>query len=296
MDLADKSAVVTGGGNGIGRAICLALAGRGVNVGVADLEPEAAETVAAEVASLGVNALAITVDVSSDADMQRCAAAARDAFGSVEILVNNAGVLHGMKPLWQTTGDEFHWCFGVNVGGMLNGIRAFVPRFIESGRPAWVVNTGSEHSLGVPHFFGGLYTATKHAVLGLSDVLARELPEHVGVSVLCPGIVESTLWKSSERRQDAFGGAEAANEAGAAVMSSGMSADDVARRVVEGIEKERFYIVTHPHVVDYVRARWEAVESAFAEQAPRYEGDEAYDVNVIMQRLLAQAPDRNRQS
>ena len=131
----------------------------------------------------------------------------------------------------------------------------------------------------------GIYTATKHAVLGLSDVLRAELPDHVGVSVLCPGIVESTLWRASERRQQTYGGAEAANELGAAAMALGLPAKEIADRVVAGIRDEAFLIVTHPHVVEIAEARWREAESAFAEQAPRYAGDEQYRADAIIARL-----------
>lgn len=284
MQIAGGSAVVTGGGNGIGRAMALALARRGADVAVADMEIEAAEAVAREVAAEGVRSLAVETDVTRPADLAALADEAWEAFGGVQLLFNNAGVMPPLGPLMDTSQADYEWCFAVNVGGVMNGIREFAPRFVESGVPSWIVNTGSEHSLGVPHLFGGLYTASKHAVLGLSDVLRRELPTHVGVSVLCPGIVQSTLWRASERRHDSFGGAVAANPSGAASMEMGMPAERVAQAVIAGVEAGNFYILTHPHVVEYPQARWAELEEAFAAQAPRYEGDEAYDVNRIIRR------------
>ena len=288
MEIEGKSAVVTGGGNGIGRAICLALAAKGVNVAVADIELEAAEAVAAEVASSGVRSLARQVDVAVEEEVEALADAAWAALGSVEILVNNAGVIHATKPLWETTTDEFDWCFAVNVRGALNGIRAFVPRFAASDQPAWILNTGSEHSLGVPHLFGGLYTATKHALLGLSDVLRRELPGHVGVSVLCPGLVESSLWRASERRQATFGGAETPNEAGAAAMQLGMPAEDVAKKAITAIEAGSFLAISHAHVIDYAEERWAEIRDACATQAPRSPGDDQYRLDVVIEKLTSQ--------
>lgn len=285
MELSGTSAVITGGGNGIGKAIALALAKRGVHVAVADLEETSASQVAEEVEKLGVQALAMRADVADEAQVTELADRAWERFGSVELLFNNAGVIHPLKPLLETTKAEFDWCFTVNVAGVMNGIRVFGPRFASSDRPCWIVNTGSEHSLGVPHLMAGLYTATKHAVLGLSDVLRRELPNHVGVSVLCPGIVESTLWRASERRQDAFGGAEPANEAGAAAMALGIPAEDIAERVVGALRDEEFYIVTHPHVVEIAEERWRSAEAAFRKQAPRYAGDDQYTIDKILARL-----------
>jgi len=286
MDINNKTAVVTGGGNGIGKALCTALAEAGANVVIADIELDAAQAVKAEISATGARCLALAVDVTDEGSVTRMRDAAQEAFGSVDLLVNNAGVMHPTKPLFETTSADLEWVMSVNVGGVMNGIRSFVPLFIEQGTPAWILNTASEHSLGVPHLGGGLYTASKHAVLGLSDVLRRELPEHIGVSVLCPGIVGTTLWKASERRQDRYGGAEAGSEqAGAAMQHIGMPVEDVAEATIRGLEEENFFIVTHPHAVEFGKSRWDEIESAFATQAPRFEGDEKYDLNLVLKQL-----------
>ncbi len=287
MDLRGKSAVVTGGGNGIGRALCLAFAEQGANVLVADIEAEAADAVAEEAAALGVRSLGVTVDVTDESSVSDLADASWDAFGSVDILVNNAGVMHGTAPLHECTATDFDWVFAVNVRGALNGIRAFVPRFIAAGRPCRVVNTASEHALGIPHIGAGLYTASKHALLGLADVLRREVPDFVKVCALCPGIVDSTLWRSSERRATAFGGSVPAPEAAGDFMRQvGMPAAEVAAQAVEGIRAGLFLIVTHPHAVDIAQSRWDEIERAFASQAPRQADDGKYDLEPIMRRIV----------
>ena len=289
MDLTGKSAVVTGGGNGIGQALCFALAKEGVNVAVADIDAAAASAVADEVRAAGVEALGIATDVTDEDAVNALADEAWGAFGEVHILVNNAGVMHGTTPLAETSAADFDWVFAVNVRGAMNGIRAFVPRFIAAGHESHVVNTASEHALGVPHIGAGLYTASKHALLGLSDVLRRELPEHVKVSVLCPGIVASTLWRASERRHEAYGGSESAPEmAGAFMHQVGMAAETVAAQAVDGIRRGEFYIVTHPHAVGIAEARWAEQEAAFATQAPRREDDAKYDLEPIMRQLMSQ--------
>ena len=296
MDFRGRSAVVTGGANGIGKALCLALAERGVNVAVADIEADAACAVAEVAAARGVGSVGLAVDVTDESSVSALAEASWRAFGSVEILVNNAGVMHAPKPLHECDAGDFDWVFAVNVRGAMNGIRAFVPRFVASGRPCRVVNTASEHALGVPHVGGGVYTASKHALLGLSDVLRRELPGHVKVSVLCPGIVDSTLWQASARRQARFGGPTSAPEAGGAFMRAvGMPAAEVAAKAVQGIGAGEFYIVTHPHAVDIAQRRWTEVERAFAQQAPRREGDERYDLEPLLGTLRqAAAPHQER--
>lgn len=286
MNLNNKMAVVTGGGNGIGKALCVALAEAGAKVVIADIELEAAKAVKTQLDANGHQSISAQVDVSDESSVIALRDAAVKTFGSVDILINNAGVMHATKPLFATTTADLEWVFSVNVGGVMNGVRSFVPLFIEQGTPAWILNTASEHSLGVPHLGGGLYTASKHAVLGLSDVLRRELPEHIGVSVLCPGITGTTLWKASERRQDRYGGAEAGSEqAGAAMQHIGMPVEDVAEATIRGLEAENFFIVTHPHAVEFGKSRWNEIDSAFAAQAPRFEGDEKYDLSVVLKQL-----------
>ena len=286
MNLNNKTAVVTGGGNGIGKALCVALAAAGAKVVIADIELEAAIAVKAQLDAKSHQSIALQVDVSDESSVIALRDVAVETFGSVDILINNAGVMHATKPLFATTTADLEWVFSVNVGGVMNGVRSFVPLFLEQGTPAWILNTASEHSLGVPHLGGGLYTASKHAVLGLSDVLRRELPDNVGVSVLCPGITGTTLWKASERRQDRYGGAEAGSEqAGAAMQHIGMPVEDVAEATIRGLEEESFFIVTHPHAVEFGKSRWDEIESAFATQAPRFEGDEKYDLNVVLKQL-----------
>ena len=287
MDLRGKSAVVTGGGNGIGRALCLAFAKRGANVLVADIENESALAVAEEVAALGVRSLGVRVDVTDESSVSTLADTSWDTFGSVEILVNNAGVMQATAPLFECSAADFDWIFAVNVRGALNGVRAFVPRFIAAGQPCRVVSTASEHALGVPHIGAGLYTASKHALLGLADVLRREVPDFVKVCVLCPGIVDSTLWRSSERRADTFGGSVPAPEmAGQFMRQVGMPAAEVAAHAVESIRAGLFHIVTHPHAVEIAKSRWDELEQAFASQAPRRADDGKYDLEPIMRQIL----------
>ena len=283
MNLNNKTAVVTGGGNGIGKALCTYFAESGARVVIADIELEAANAVEAELNASGHQAIALQVDVSDEASVMTLRNAAVNAFGRVDILVNNAGVMHPTKPLFTTTAADLEWVFSVNVGGVMNGIRSFVPLFMEQGTPAWILNTASEHSLGVPHRGGGLYTASKHAVLGLSDVLRNELPEHIGVSVLCPGIVGTTLWRATERRQHRYGGSEAGSEqAGAAMQHIGMPVEAVAQAAMRGLKDETFFIVTHPHALEFAQSRWTDIESAFTSQAPRFEGDEKYNLNTLL--------------
>jgi len=283
MEINGIGAAVTGGGNGIGRAIALVLGRAGAKVAIGDLELDAAEAVASEVRALGSEAIAFALDVTDQANMNDFADAAWQAFGSVQMLVNNAGVMSPVSPLAHSSLNDYSWVFSVNVGGVLKGVRAFVPRLVEAGEPAHILNTGSEHALGVPHIGAGLYTASKHAVMALSDVLRAEMPAQVGVSVLCPGLVGSTLWRASERRPEALGGpSESSEMAGAFMNHMGMCADEVAEKAIAGVRRGDFLIVTHPHAVEPAAKRWHEIESAFEAQAPRFDGDEKYDLSDFM--------------
>jgi len=282
MKFAGKNAVVTGAASGIGRAIALALAERGANVVVADIEQTRAQEVAAEVEANGVRAVALACDVSREDAVEELATRSWEHFGRIDAVFNNAGVNSGTMLLDSTTAD-LEWLFSVNVFGIFHGCRIFGRRFRDQGGEAWICNTGSEHSLCVPHIQSSIYNATKHAVLGMSDVLRKELPPEIGVSVLCPGIVATEFWNAARNRPDALGGKAEGTPDVKAITARGIDASEIGRRAVEGVERGDFLIVTHSHVRDYVDKRYQEVAAAFESQAPRTEGDERYDVmNIVM--------------
>ena len=289
-DLKDKVAVVTGGATGIGRAIGATLADRGTHVVIADLNADAADRTAAEIASRGVKTMGVAFDAADESSVEALAETAWGEFGHVDLLFNNAGVSGGTL-LLDSNAADMKWLFSVNVFGVWYGCKSFGRRFVKQGTPAWICNTGSEHSLGRPHLQAGFYNATKHAVLGLSDVLRGELPDHVGVSILCPGVVETDFWQSSTRRHEEFGGPADPEPLLEGIMSKGIDAAEVGRRCVEGVERGDFYIVTHSHTRGYVDARHEEISAAFDSQAPRTDGDEKYDVTAIAMDILSDLED-----
>ena len=180
-------AVVTGGGSGIGRGIALALARAGSTVVVADIDAERAERVAAEVQSRGGEATGVACDVTDRDAVEDLAGSAWARHGHVDLVANNAGVFPKFASVLDTDEREARWVLEVNLMGVWYGCAAFGKRFVDQGTPAHILNTGSENSVGIPHTHAAFYTASKHGVLALSDVLRRELPDFVGVSVLCPG-------------------------------------------------------------------------------------------------------------
>ncbi|MEX2081462.1 MAG: SDR family NAD(P)-dependent oxidoreductase, partial [Dehalococcoidia bacterium] len=207
QDLAGKVAVVTGGGSGIGRALCLAFAAEGMDVAVADVESGPAEEVAAAVRAAGRKAIAVQCDVSNLASVQALAEAANRELGGCHVLCNNAGVLV-MKLLDQCTEADWRWLVDVNLMGVANGLLAFLPRLREQGH-GHIVNTASVAGLFPQPAQSGLsiYTATKFAVVGLSEELRAELSgTGVGVSVLCPGGVATRILDAGRNRPASLGG------------------------------------------------------------------------------------------
>jgi len=263
MDVAKKIAVVTGGASGIGRGIARALAADGADVVVADIEATRAEAVAEELRNRGVRALGVACDVAQYASVEGLADRAWREFGRVDLLVNNAGV--GVAaPLVETALADAEWIFSVNVFGVLHGCQVFVPRMRKQGGPAHILNTGSEHSLGVPFPGLGIYTASKHAVLALSDVLRHELAaDGIGVSILCPAKVRTEVWNAGRNRPERFGGRRETPSEFADLLADGLDADYVGRLAVEGVKRGDFLVLTHPEVRAIADARAREVSSAF---------------------------------
>ncbi len=286
MEVKGKTAVVTGGASGIGRGIALALADKKASVIVADLDGKRAEAVATELEATGVRALRVACDVASEPQEAALADRSWREFGQVDLLFNNAGASGG-GPLLDSRAEDLAWLFSVNVFGLWYGCKAFGRRFRDQQTPSWIVNTGSEHSFGVAHLYAGFYNASKHAVLGLSDVLRRELPDHVGVSVLCPGLVATEFWKAAERRPAQFGGPSEPQAIARAITERGTDPLEVGRRAVAGVEREDFYIVTHAHARTFAEERYCEIMAAFDSQAPARPGDERYDVGTIIRELLS---------
>ena len=280
-DFEGKVAVITGAASGIGRGIAKALVAEGCHVVIADIDAEGANATATELATDSTQAIGRGVDVTDRDAVENLAAFAWEHFGQVDICVNNAGVFPRLASTLSLDEQEARWVLEVNLMGVWFGCVAFGRRFREQGTPAWILNTGSENSLGMAHTGAAFYTASKHAVLGLSDVLRDELPEFIGVSVLCPGMVKTDLSNSATRRQDRFGG-PGVRRPPTAELEHGLDPDDIGRRAIEGVRRGDFYIVTHGPVRELVEERATELFAAFDAQAPRYEGDESIDTRVLM--------------
>jgi NAD(P)-dependent dehydrogenase (short-subunit alcohol dehydrogenase family) len=267
-DFKGKTAIVTGAASGIGLGIARALAHAGANIVLADLRPEPLEAAGRAIETIGVRTLAVTTDVSDPASVMAAGQAALKTFGALHIAINNAGVaMHG-TPIEKVTTEEWEWVIGVNVKGVINGIRTFVPMIRAHGEPGHVVNTGSISSLFVREGRNqGAYAMTKYAVLALSEALEQELAgTGIGVSILCPGGVNTSIFDSAATRPDRFGGSyrRPEQEALKSAFATGVLAPEtVGRRVLQAIQDNEFYIFTHTNERAVIAGRFDRMRAAF---------------------------------
>jgi NAD(P)-dependent dehydrogenase (short-subunit alcohol dehydrogenase family) len=249
-DLAGRVAVVTGAAGGIGLALAQQLAAAGMRVVISDVDAgrlaEAAATIDGEVEAVPAN-------VAQPRDVDALAAHTIDRFGAVHVLCNNAGVTRP-GPAWELDVEEWQWLLSVNVLGVVNGIRSFVPAMLERREPGHIVNTASIGGL-LPYAGIAAYTASKYAVVGLSEGLLLDLRATgapLGVSVLCPGPTE-TEFRTHSRSLHPSG--PAADVEGEYDGVARISASAAAALVVDAIGRNRFWVLTHPSYRDAIERR-----------------------------------------
>ena len=281
MNYAAQRAVITGAASGIGYALAKALADQGAQVLMADIQTEALQEAAH---NIGHDVLWARCDVTQYADVEALAATAQAQMGGCDYIFANAGVISSGK-LIKMKPAEIDWILNVNVRGAWNTIAIFAQMMLQQEKGGHIILTGSEHSLGHPHPGAGIYTASKHAVLGLAEALRAELPPTVKVSIFCPGLVATGL--GGGRPADLTQHPRVA-EAGRIVQSRGMSAQEAAQRALEGVAAGAFYIVTHPHSLGPVEKRYQEITQAYAQMAPWFEGAEQWDVNRVMADVAAE--------
>ena len=252
-DFAGKSAVVTGAGGGIGRALAHRFAAAQMNVVVADVNAVAADNVASELKAAGGSATAVRTDVTQPDDVMALAATAESTYGKVHILCNNAGIIRPGS-IWEQSLEDWHTVVDVNMWGVIHGLRAFVPRMLAHGEEAHIVNTASAGGL-LPIPFECSYTASKFAVEALSEELADELDalgtSKIGVSVLCPGGVATDLFQSEVLRLSEADSAEhpvgIAKDRWEQLSDSNRkdmaSPEYIAGLVFDAIRSERFFVL-----------------------------------------------------
>jgi NAD(P)-dependent dehydrogenase (short-subunit alcohol dehydrogenase family) len=266
---AGMCAYVSGAGSGIGRGIALALARRGVRVGVCDIKQADAQDTVRQIEAIGGSAMAVQVDVSDGASVEQAVAAIEQAYGAIAIGCNNAGIaMHGV-PLHEISASDWDWVIGVNLRGVIHGIRAMVPRMLKAGRPAHIVNTASIGGFQVnPNFLTGAYSMTKYAVVALSEGLHNELQgSPIGVSILAPAAVDTQIHLSERSRPERLGGptVRAQNHFMGDLIRGSMTPEAVGERVAHGIETNELYIFTHPETQHWLDRRHAAITAAFGE-------------------------------
>ncbi len=267
QDFQDKVAVITGGASGIGLAVARALAASGARLVLADIEREALDAAVAEFDAGGSAAIGLITDVSDRDAVHALADAAWDRFGGVDIVMNNAGVAV-FGPTQDMTHADWQWTVDVNLWGPIHGVEAFVPRMIEQGRGGHVLFTASFAGL-VANRDLGPYNVTKAAVVALAESLRKDVREHgIGVSVLCPMRVASSIDFSARNRPQALGGPDAnrtyTDEERAALDGRLLDAAPVAGLVLDAMRRNELYIHTHREAAEYFHRRAERIEAAFA--------------------------------
>jgi NAD(P)-dependent dehydrogenase (short-subunit alcohol dehydrogenase family) len=268
LELKDKVAFVTGGASGIGLGMGRAFLEAGMKVMLADVEKPALDQALSGLKSYDNRVRGIVADVSDPTAMSRAAAETIAAFGKVHVLCNNAGV-GGGGGIEDISVDDWRWVVDVNLMGVVHGIAAFLPHIRAHGEGGHIVNTASMAGM-VSRMLGfGPYSATKFAVVALSEGLVGELePHRIGVSVLCPGWVRTRINESARNRPENIGPAPAVrNPAMTQVINqliqSGMDPAAVAERVLAAIRSNDFYIFTHPEMREAVAGRFEGILAAF---------------------------------
>ena len=266
-ELRGKVAAVTGAASGLGRAMALAFADEGMHVALADVAD--LSEVQQVIQGKGARATSMKVDVSRESDVRKFC----DSLEKVHLVCNNAGVAPA-GAVWESSVDDWRWILGVNLWGVIHGVRAFAPRLIAQDE-GHIVNTASVAGLISPPG-SGAYNVTKHAVVTLSESLYHDLRERssrVGVSVLCPAYVPTGIADSERNRPAGSVPGEFSEQTKAkqammrkAVASGRLSAEDVARAVLAAVKEERFYILTHARIKGAIRAR---MEDILEERPPR---------------------------
>jgi NAD(P)-dependent dehydrogenase (short-subunit alcohol dehydrogenase family) len=261
-----RVAVVTGAASGIGLGLARRFAAEGMRVVMADVEAPALQAAADDVARDGAEVLPVVTDVADRASVEALRDAAVGAFGAVHLLCNNAGVGGSQDPLWEVPLGDLEWVFGVNMWGVLHGVRAFLP-VLQQQDAAHVVNVSSVFGL----FAGslGAYGASKHAVVALSESLhfqLREVGSHIGVTVLCPSAVRTNFDDSARNRppdagppRDTSATTRAARDDLHARSAPPREPDEVAGLVVDAIRTSRFYVLTNDARDTAIRQRAEEI-------------------------------------
>lgn len=264
MDMKNKVAVITGGATGIGFALAKQFGADGAKIVIAEPRENRLKEACETLAGLGIDARWLVCDVSKLEDVEALAAFAWTTHGQCDVLINNAGIGLPEKRLPDTPMESAHRIMDVNFWGVWHGCRAFGNRMKDQGTPALIYNTGSENS-----FFcatrSAAYIASKHAVLGLTEAFREQMPDFIKIGLIIPG------WVASEMNPD--------------FNHHAMDTDEFAGIIYPQILEGERFVVSHAYNTVRIDERIDALKDAFARYAPRHEGDEDYDVRILIGKL-----------
>lgn len=276
-ELQGKVAVISGGAEGIGFYIAQSMAKQGMKVVIGDIDAKQLDIARQALEAQGADVLAVEMDVVKIEDWQSLAEQTLTKYGKIHMLVNNAGVGAAAGSIEKTNHKDWEWVLDVNLMGVIYGTQTLVPFMKEHGEGGWLINVASMAGMGgVP--FAGAYTATKVAVVGMSESWYPELkPHNIQVSVLCPAFVKTRINLSHRNKQDQYktpssGKAPSPKALAMAehmqkVIDDGLDPEIVGERVVEAILAKELYIFTHPNYRSGVQKRSKAIDDAFARAA-----------------------------
>ena len=269
-DFKDKVVAITGGATGIGFSFAKQFGKDGAKIVLGEPREHRLQEAVDQLSAAGIEAKYHTLDVTDRRQVEIFADFAWDAFGRVDVIVNNAGIMVPPSPVIDTPVEDIERIFAVNFYGVWHGCAVFGKRFIAQGTPAAIYNIGSENSLfnGVPN--GAAYVATKHAVLALTEALREEVPDFIDVGLICPGFVRSELGD-------------------AAAMTMGMDTDRFTALAMEQIRTGEFFVVSHAFNRVRIDERHAEIARAYEHYAPRYQGDDEFDVRTLLEKLGSQS-------
>ena len=265
---ADKVVVITGGATGIGLGLAHRFGADGARLVLAGRRQDRLEGAATTLTEAGIDATWEVCDVTDRAQVEALADAAWERHGRVDVIINNAGRSQDTAPVLDTPVEHAQAVLDVNLFGVWHGVQVFGRRLVDQGTPAAIYNVGSENSLfnAVPG--GAAYVASKHAVLAVTEALREEVPDFIDVALICPGLVQSELIAEN-------------------AMALAMDTDRFVDVAFEQLRAGHFFVVSHAYNKVRIDARHDEVSAAYDRYAPRYEGDDEFDVRTLIARVAA---------